>query len=542
MDNWNAAGTSNAATQPPLALPSPAASTASGPTRMSSRPRIPSLAGREPQTLADMAKARSDLTTSPVDYSYNSPNERTTRSKTVQSQKPKLASKVKLKLGEKATQGIGTSFLGAYDRELDTEDEEDADLVFEEQFILKMPEGEDCDRLRGMVQARAIGSDVWFKQDGRRGGVFHIGNSTYTTKLVDLPCIIESHKTLDNKQLFKVADICQALVLGERRDDDDPAPSNKPQPAFSKEDVLWPHGITPPLKWVRKRRFRKRIDKASIEVVEQQLERLAEADARAEQVGYTVLENVNPDLSDSEFDIDRAKAIDDEFFDENENINNPSPEAGGATPGGGHLDDGMGDEAEADGGDDDDEDDLAAELERALAGEEESGEDDEDEEDEEDETEDEMDEDEDAELTQARRLLEDEIQDLEAAVEKKVTEIARAGNPLIKRRFEDALKKLKGDLEAKRTQIEALTSKSQEDDALEADGLEDDNEDLFADDDDDDDDEGPDPATLAGSKDGNGGDQGDGVTGTELGPLTAPDGAVAVAPPPGPMVIQLGSS
>src|SRR5258708_842585 len=44
--------------------------------------------------------------------------------------------------------------------------------------------------------------------DSRRAA-FHIGNNTYSAKLVDLPCIIESQKTLDNKQMFKVADICQ---------------------------------------------------------------------------------------------------------------------------------------------------------------------------------------------------------------------------------------------------------------------------------------------------------------------------------------------
>jgi TATA-binding protein-associated factor Taf7 len=43
--------------------------------------------------------------------------------------------------------------------------------------------------------------------------VFHVGNSTYSSKLVDLPCIIESQKTLDNKQMFKVADICQVTAI-----------------------------------------------------------------------------------------------------------------------------------------------------------------------------------------------------------------------------------------------------------------------------------------------------------------------------------------
>lgn len=133
----------------------------SGPTRMSTRPRLPSFVGREPQTLAEAAAMRG------TPGSADLFGERTTRSKTA---KPKVATaKVKLKLGDKATQGIGNSFLGSYDRELDTDDEDDQDLVFEEQFILKMPEGEDCEKLRAMVQARAVTPDVWFKFKGKLG-------------------------------------------------------------------------------------------------------------------------------------------------------------------------------------------------------------------------------------------------------------------------------------------------------------------------------------------------------------------------------------
>jgi len=43
--------------------------------------------------------------------------------------------------------------------------------------------------------------------------VFHIGDSTYSSKLVDLPCIVEAQKTLDNKNMFKVADICQVTTV-----------------------------------------------------------------------------------------------------------------------------------------------------------------------------------------------------------------------------------------------------------------------------------------------------------------------------------------
>jgi transcription initiation factor TFIID subunit 7 len=55
-------------------------------------------------------------------------------------------------------------------------------------------------------------SFVLFMTLDSRRAVFHVGNSLYSAKLVDLPCILESQKTLDNKQMFKVADICQVAM------------------------------------------------------------------------------------------------------------------------------------------------------------------------------------------------------------------------------------------------------------------------------------------------------------------------------------------
>ncbi len=87
--------------------------------------------------------------------------ERTTRSGNTRN---KPAPKLKLKLSEKAAaQAPGMSFLGQYDRELDSDEE---DIAFEEQFILRMPAGEDCDKLRKMVSAREVSNDVWFKFKG----------------------------------------------------------------------------------------------------------------------------------------------------------------------------------------------------------------------------------------------------------------------------------------------------------------------------------------------------------------------------------------
>lgn len=109
---------------------------------------------------ASRAPARESTRRRSSPPNYSAMEGRTTRS----AARPKLQPKLKLKLSEKAaSQAPGMSFLGPYDRELDSDDDE---LVFEEQFILRMPPGEDCDRLRQMVAKREVASDVWFKFKG----------------------------------------------------------------------------------------------------------------------------------------------------------------------------------------------------------------------------------------------------------------------------------------------------------------------------------------------------------------------------------------
>jgi len=118
------------------------------------------------------------------------------------------------------------------------------------------------------------------------------------------------------------------------------------------------------------------------------------------------------------------------------------------TPGGG-----AGDDSDEDGeeGEGDIDEELAAELDREL-----EGEDDDEEDEDESEDEDEEDEDEDDETQQARQLLNEEIADLEFAVRKKEAEVASTGNPLIRKRFEDVLKKLRADLEVKMGQKDEI--------------------------------------------------------------------------------------
>ena len=197
----------------------------SGPSTSVHEPVDPGACSR-PKTVVERSIGPSRLRTSttPSPLSMDS-SERTTRSSNTRS---KPQPKLKLKLSDKAaSQAPGTSFLGQYDRELDSDDE---DLVFEEQFILRMPPGEDCEKLRKAIASREVGDDVWFKFKGAclvhkttysfilsmtpdsRRAVFHVGHNLHSAKLVDLPCIVESQKTVDNKQMFKVADICQVAT------------------------------------------------------------------------------------------------------------------------------------------------------------------------------------------------------------------------------------------------------------------------------------------------------------------------------------------
>lgn len=94
------------------------------------------------------------------------------------------------------------------------------------------------------------------------------------------------------------------------------------------------------------------------------------------------------------------------------------------------LGEGEEDEEEGEEVEGDIDEELAAELDLALGDEEDAG--DEDEDDEDDESEEEDSEDDDDEDAQARKLLNEEIRDLEAAVLKKNNEIASSANPLIR--------------------------------------------------------------------------------------------------------------
>ena len=97
-----------------------------------------------------------------------------------------------------------------------------------------------------------------------RKGHVQFDKWNFTSRLVDLPTIIESHKTIDNKFFYKTADICQLMICkeGEGFSDDEepnsPIKKKKLDPYKVDKKYLYPHGVAAPLKNCRKRRFRKR--------------------------------------------------------------------------------------------------------------------------------------------------------------------------------------------------------------------------------------------------------------------------------------------
>ncbi|XP_058096756.1 transcription initiation factor TFIID subunit 7 [Magnolia sinica] len=120
----------------------------------------------------------------------------------------------------------------------------------EEQFILRVPPSV-AERIERLLNENPSSSednslDLSFSEDGR-SGTFVIGNDHFPASLLDLPGIVESCKTYDDNVLIKTTDIGQIIMV---REEVDSAP----------EGVESRHGLTPPMRDARRRRFRREPD------------------------------------------------------------------------------------------------------------------------------------------------------------------------------------------------------------------------------------------------------------------------------------------
>lgn len=133
-----------------------------------------------------------------------------------------------------------------------------------------------------------------------RKGMVRLDDRYLYAKIVDLPTVIESHKTIDKKSFYKTADICQMMICREEpypaTDDESPVKNKKKDPNKVDKKFLYPHGVTPSLKNVRKRRFRKTLKKKNVELpeIEKEVKRLLRTDNEAVHVKWEIVECEEP--------------------------------------------------------------------------------------------------------------------------------------------------------------------------------------------------------------------------------------------------------
>lgn len=228
----------------------------------------------------------------------------------------------------------------------DSEAEEaEADPAIESQFILRMQPGEDCDLLRKSIEEKTIGKSQlqggpgvhfrFFDREGRRAMVT-IRGTMYAASMVELPAVIESLKSWNKKDWVKTADVCQMLlVLGKVQNEEEA--KKYPRPSYIDPDShRYPHGLTPPMRWVRKLRFRPRKSYLDVERAEAQMNRLLAEDENAESTKFELIdsddeseeESSEDDQAEEEFQEEAVEEMDAadlaamlaEGLDDNENL------------------------------------------------------------------------------------------------------------------------------------------------------------------------------------------------------------------------------
>lgn len=184
----------------------------------------------------------------------------------------------------------------------------------EDQFILRLPP-EQASTVREIIRSGNAAMKDKLKIDlnpDSRQAIVQVDNVSLSARVVDLPCVIESLKTHDRKTFYKTADISQMLLCSAEGDlhssPEEPAASSAGAAATgnkgeAEKKYIWKHGITPPLKNVRKRRFRKPTKKPSdpkqsdescsdytnSEEVEKEVKRLLRSDAEAISSRWEIL-------------------------------------------------------------------------------------------------------------------------------------------------------------------------------------------------------------------------------------------------------------
>ncbi|CAG0887110.1 unnamed protein product [Cyprideis torosa] len=180
--------------------------------------------------------------------------------------------------------------------------ENEGNFELESQFFLRMPRepGKKLEEI--LMEGDMTAKDrlkIELESDMRKGKVY-LDDRAYRAKLWDLPTVVESLKTVDRKNFYKTADICQMLQVyeDESSEEEDVTELTKAQrEKKEKKKYSYPHGITPPLKNIRRRRFRKTLKKkyADLPEIEKEVKRLLRMDLEAVDVKWELVEDTEDD-------------------------------------------------------------------------------------------------------------------------------------------------------------------------------------------------------------------------------------------------------
>ncbi|KAJ1738001.1 hypothetical protein LPJ68_005906 [Coemansia sp. RSA 1086] len=332
-------------------------------------------------------------------------------------------------LGDKQRNRLTIKFPNANNGAETKPEVDESETQLEEQFIIRvLPEM--AESFGKLVSERQIQDKLEIKFRDERNAIVKFEDNLYAAKLVDMPTITESYRTVDKKQLLKTADICQMLLI-ERQITEAEIDQ---VPLARGLDIIYPDGFAPPLANVRKNRFRPRIPRSKIDSIEREVLRLLEEDAQAMSVKFDLYDEQGEEGRGGTPSIDIMSPV---TLDD---LATPMVADEDATSSIANED------LEFD-------ESLAAELEQGL----EELRDDEDDDDDDDDEESEEEEEEDQpnnERSMQMKLLGEEIAELEQTIAKKNADLDSAPNPIIRKRFEGIIQRLQQELEAKKQQLD----------------------------------------------------------------------------------------
>ncbi|GMR43355.1 hypothetical protein PMAYCL1PPCAC_13550, partial [Pristionchus mayeri] len=164
---------------------------------------------------------------------------------------------------------------------------------WENHLIMRVPEHL-ADRIGRLVDEEGPRDDLAISitsTDMHHANV-RVGQHILTGKIHELPCVVEVMKTIDKKNLYKVTDLAQVLVLTDESVAKPPEKEDESKKKDSKKSTAWPHGLTPPMKSARIRRFRKTKKKKYMDApeVEKELKRLLRADIEAVSSRWEIID------------------------------------------------------------------------------------------------------------------------------------------------------------------------------------------------------------------------------------------------------------